>query len=231
VAEPTGGSRPPHAAHDPGLIARHAAGDLEADERARVAAIIASCVDCSLLAADLASIAAATVELGAARPARSRDYRLSAADAARLRQGDRLRRWLRPLAGRRFGFARPLGSIVIAAAIVGLLAGSLPASLGGGTGAAPVSNLASDSRELGAAGSPQAPAAAATDAFASVAATPKDRTSATSAHPGPAPTPGVTGSTAGSSIVPGSLILLVIGFGLLGGRGLARRLVGSAREP
>jgi hypothetical protein len=223
-----------HSTHDPLLIAAHAAGDLSPGDRARAEGLIDGCPHCGALAVDLGSIAAATAGLRRAQPARPRDFRISAADAARLRRGGGLRRWLRPLTGRRFDFARPLGSIATAIALVGLLAGSLTGILGGSTGGAAYESLATDSREVGS--GPAAPAPAAGPAgsaliLASAAASPGDVATRTAGETGPVPGPKGRAPRADGSIVAASLVLLAIGLGLLGGRTLARRLVGPAREP
>ena len=77
----------PHSSpdHDETLIARLAVDDL-ADRRARRPArprLVADCPACAELLADLRAIAAATAALPA--PRRTRDFRLTEADAARLR--------------------------------------------------------------------------------------------------------------------------------------------------
>jgi hypothetical protein len=86
VADP----RDDHLVHDLELVARSASGDLVASEAIAARDLLAACPSCSALAADLRSIAAATRALpdAAARSAYLRpvrDFRLSEADAARLR--------------------------------------------------------------------------------------------------------------------------------------------------
>ncbi|HEX5827683.1 MAG TPA: hypothetical protein VFY23_09195, partial [Candidatus Limnocylindrales bacterium] len=124
-----------HPTHDLELIAAFAADDLESRELERARAIVASCADCARLADDLRAIAAAIAVIPA--PARSRDFRLSRGDAARLRPSGP-RGFLAGLSGPRFAFATPLGTAFAAIGIVGVVAasGGLPAG-GGATGAAP----------------------------------------------------------------------------------------------
>ena len=81
----------PVAQHSPATAAReHAtlvvaldAGDLVGADRDRAATLAATCAGCASLLDDLAAIRAATATLPA--PVRRRDYRLTDADAARLR--------------------------------------------------------------------------------------------------------------------------------------------------
>src|SRR5450759_1205686 len=65
------------------MIAALDAGDLAGDERDRAARLVDRCAGCAALLGDLAIIRTATATLPA--PPRRRDYRLSDADAARLR--------------------------------------------------------------------------------------------------------------------------------------------------
>lgn len=72
-----------HRDHDPVLVASLLDGDLGDAERSTAVARIDSCSDCAALYADLRALAMATRARPA--PARQRDFRLTAADAARLR--------------------------------------------------------------------------------------------------------------------------------------------------
>jgi hypothetical protein len=231
VAEPAVGL---HATHDPELIAGHAAGDLAPADQARAEGLVRACAACAALASDLAGIGAATAALRSVPPARPRDFRISAADAARLRRGSGLRRWLRPLASPRFGFAGPLGAGATAIALVGLLVGSLSGALGGAAGGAAFGNLATDSREAGPAETYAVPVAGPGGSLlivASAAASAKAEPTGVAGQPTSTPTPEAPTPGAGGSVAAASLVLLVVGLGLLAGRGLARRLVGPAREP
>jgi hypothetical protein len=71
----------PHAVHDPLLVAALVAGD--ATDADRADALVAGCSDCAALAADLRAISLAATTLPPR--ARSRDFRLTTADAERLR--------------------------------------------------------------------------------------------------------------------------------------------------
>ena len=85
-----------HQAHDATLIAGYAAGDLVGTDLVLASRLLASCENCARLHADLRAIAAATRALPAATAA-PRDFRISRAEADRLRGGI-LRRLLRPFA-------------------------------------------------------------------------------------------------------------------------------------
>lgn len=115
-----------HADHDPLLVAAHAAGDLDGRIREDANHLVATCAECATLLADLRAVAAATQSLPP--PVRSRDFRLSEQDAARLRR----RSWrtlLAPLAGPRFAVARPLGAAFTTLGLAGLMLAALPGAL------------------------------------------------------------------------------------------------------
>ncbi len=114
--------------HDEALIARLAADDLTAgsadDRLAR--SWVTDCPACAELLGDLRAIVAATSALPA--PRRTRDFRLTEADASRLRS----RGWRGLVA--RFGtpgmaFTRPLAAGLATLGIAGLLLASLPSGL------------------------------------------------------------------------------------------------------
>ena len=114
-------SLPDHARHDATLIAGHAAGDLSDMERARAEALLSSCDACGQLRRDLVAIAAATRSVPA--PAsRTRDLRLTAEQADRLRRGSWLRGFLRPFAAASSPL-RPMAAAFTSLGIVGLLVG------------------------------------------------------------------------------------------------------------
>jgi hypothetical protein len=132
-----------HDAHDLELVARAAAGDLAAGEATNAHALLAACDRCAELAADLRAIAAATRRLPSAATALSatppgieaRDFRLTEADAARLRRRGFLgiRRLVEVIGSR----SRGLGGALAAFGLVGLLvAAGMPSLLGGAGGAA-----------------------------------------------------------------------------------------------
>ena len=126
-----------HAAHDPLLVAAYAAGDAAGEELETATALVAACPACAALHHDLRAIAAALPEMPA--PRRTRDFRLTAEQAASLRPTG-WRRVLAPFAGPRFAFAAPLGSGLAALGLVGILLAGTGLPLGGPTaGAAPES--------------------------------------------------------------------------------------------
>ena len=71
-----------HADHDPLLIVALTDDDISASERTVAVALIGGCADCAALHADLLALSSATRALPI--PPRPRDFRLTAADAARL---------------------------------------------------------------------------------------------------------------------------------------------------
>jgi len=229
-----------HATHDLELIAGWSTGDLAAHQRGRAIGLIDACHDCAALAADLRAIRAAMTTLRDGSDVLHRDFRLSAADAKRLRRGSGLRHWLRPLAGAAFGFARPVGSLVTALAVVGLVASSVPLGLNFAGGAAPATEGALKGRDSTVpAESPELGNASPVAALGSLSSSPKIDESATAART-EAPEPSLRsdgvlvssegGSTSGPLFIP-SLLLLAAGLLLLIGPVFARRLVGAAREP
>ncbi len=118
-----------HEGHDPSLVAAYAAGDAAGRELAEAEALVAGCAGCAALHRDLRAIAAALPALPP--PARTRDFRISAEQAAGLRPaGARgaLARLLAPLATARFAFAGPAGAGLAAVGIAGML---LSGGLGG----------------------------------------------------------------------------------------------------
>jgi hypothetical protein len=122
--------------HDETLIARLAAGDLDEGEAVDANALVAACPACAQLHDDLRSIMAATAGLPA--PRRTRDFRLTDADGARLRRTG----WHR-LLGRfgdpRLAFTKPLAGGLVALGIAGLVLTAAPSLIPaiGTSGAAP----------------------------------------------------------------------------------------------
>src|SRR5688572_29205323 len=74
-----------HDAHDSVLVAALAADDLVGTERDQALDLTRSCSDCALLHDDLRAIARATASAPPPIADRPRDFRLTPADAARLR--------------------------------------------------------------------------------------------------------------------------------------------------
>lgn len=124
-----------HAGHDQLLVAAYAAGDASGADLERAAALVASCPECARLHRDLRALSAA---LGAApAPARPRDFRLTAEDAARLSRPTGWRRVLAPFAGARSATG-PLAASLAALGLAGLLlGGGVRVDLGLGGSAAP----------------------------------------------------------------------------------------------
>jgi len=139
---------PGHERHDLELVARAAAGDLAAGEVMAARRLLDSCATCAALATDLRAIATATRELGAAGLAAAspapRDFRLSEADAARLRG-----RGIRGIRGLGLGLrgarpsawigerARGLGGVLATLGLVGLLVTAGLPGLAGGAASPP----------------------------------------------------------------------------------------------
>ena len=130
------GTVEPHDRHDRHLVAALAADDLEPIVRTEAEMLVAACRDCAELLADLRLIAAATAALPLVP--RTIDFRISPADAARLRP----RGWralLDAIGGARATFSRPLATGLTTLGLVGLLVTTIPPALGGlsaGSGAA-----------------------------------------------------------------------------------------------
>ena len=121
-----------HERHDRTLVAALAADDLDPLGRAAAEAQVAACHDCAELLADLRVIARATAALPAIP--RTRDFRVTAADAARLRPTG-WRALLEVLGGARSSFSRPLAVGLTTLGLVGVLATTIPGALSGGFGA------------------------------------------------------------------------------------------------
>jgi anti-sigma factor RsiW len=154
-----------HPTHDTALIAGLSSRDpgLTPAEAERAAALLAACTECARLHADLLALAAALPS--AARPRRTRDFTLSAADAERLRPRG-LRRWLGLVGTSRDTITRPLAFGFTTLGLVGLLLTTVPTALPmGGAGAAMEAQDA-------AASAAAAPSAAPTAAALSMSAEP-----------------------------------------------------------
>ena len=113
-----------HSAHDALLLAALASGDaLEAADRARADAQVRDCASCAALLSDLVAIRAATVELPV--PRRRRDFRLTEADAVRLRPAG-WRRILVAFGSPRARLAGPASLGLATLGIAGLLLATVP---------------------------------------------------------------------------------------------------------
>lgn len=132
-----------HDGHDLELVARAAAGDLAEREATAAHALLAACDRCAELAADLRAIAAATrrlpsaserVAAGSTRvPISGRDFRLTEADAARLRRRGILGigRFGELLGRRSQGFGGALATLGLVGLLVAVGMPSLPGGAGG----------------------------------------------------------------------------------------------------
>ena len=116
-----------HVAHDELLIAAWVSGDTDPEDAARAADLASRCDSCRDLATDLRGLRSAIRALPP--PARPRDFRLTPADAERLRARPR---WLDRFRG--LGSAtitRPLAGAMTALGFAGLMLTTVPL---GGTG-------------------------------------------------------------------------------------------------
>jgi anti-sigma factor RsiW len=122
-------STPKHEAHDRLLIASLVDRSINDAERARAEAQLATCAACAQLHEDLVALAAATRALPA--PARTRDFTLAPAEAARLR-GSPWRRLIAAIGSTRDVFSRPLAIGLTTLGVAGLLVATVPMPFGAG---------------------------------------------------------------------------------------------------
>ena len=202
------------------LIVALDAGDLAGRERDAAATLASSCAGCASLLADLVALRAATAALQVAP--RTRDYRLTDADAARLRPST-WRSLVRWLAAPRSS-VRPLAGGLATLGVAGLLLTTAPGFFGGAatsltTGAPAVAPRAADGAAGAAAGSSlpsavagstaPAPSAAPSTAPSALTIAPVGPNAAapvvgpiTSGAAAPSPALGVPGVTPGLAAVP-----------------------------
>ncbi len=140
-----------HTEHDALLIAGLAASDLSDGDRARAGELVASCGDCENLLAELRAIARATAQLPPA--IRPRDFRLTEADAARIRPNG-WRRLVAAFGSPRLTFASPLASGLASLGVAAILAGSFilpstsaPTGAGAPAAAAPAAGAGNAERQ------------------------------------------------------------------------------------
>src|SRR5262245_25206212 len=144
-----------HEQHDPILVVSLASGDLATADRDYATAqnLVADCADCARLHDDVLAIASATKALPPA--SRTRDFRISAEQAEKLRPAG-VRGVLARLTAPGGLFSRQLGVGLATLGVAGLLIGSLGSiSLGGMAGAAPAASMPASAPEYAV----QAPAA------------------------------------------------------------------------
>lgn len=113
-----------HDRHDALVVAALAARDLTGAERDLAADLIRTCTDCAALHDDLIAIAAATAVVPPPITTTPRDFRLTPADAARLRPAG-WRRLGDVLRAPRLAAMRPLGAGLTTLGLVGLLIGNV----------------------------------------------------------------------------------------------------------
>jgi hypothetical protein len=130
-----------HDRHDPMLVAALAADDLAGTDRDQAIALTRTCADCATLHDDLLALARATAAAPPPIATRPRDFRLTPADASRLRPGG-WRRLVAAASSSRLIFSRPLGAGLATLGLVGLLVGNVQLSMGS-AGAAPAPQVAS----------------------------------------------------------------------------------------
>lgn len=128
-----------HDRHDPILVAALAAGDLAGTDRDLALDQTRTCADCRTLHDDLVALARATASVPPPIATRPRDFRLTPADAARLRPMG-WRRFVAAFTAPRLTVARPLGVGLTTLGLVGLLIGNVQLGLSGSaTSPAPAS--------------------------------------------------------------------------------------------
>lgn len=125
-----------HATHDETLVASLVARplDLEPAASAAARASVEGCATCRALHDDLTALAAAIPV--AATPRRTRDFTLTAGDAARLRRGG-WRGVLGWIGGARDAVTRPLAVGLTTFGIIGMLVASVPGAMTMGAAAGP----------------------------------------------------------------------------------------------
>ncbi len=123
----------PHGVHDLLLVAEYAAGDAQGNDRALAEALVSACSECAALVIDLQAIEQAVTVLPA--PARQRDFRLTPADAQRLKPHG-VRGFVAAFAHPRLEHAHPVAAGLTMLGLTGILITGL--SFGwGGSAAAP----------------------------------------------------------------------------------------------
>ena len=113
-----------HDRHDPMLVAALAGGDLAGTDREGAVALTRACSDCSALHDDLVALARATAAAPPPSAFPARDFRLTPADAARLRPNAR-GRLVAAIRHAPTAASRPLGVGLATIGLVGLLFGNV----------------------------------------------------------------------------------------------------------
>ena len=121
-----------HRRHDRLLVARFATGDAEFGQEREATELIRRCNECAGLAADIKRISLSVAQLPA--PRRTRDFRLTPEQAARLR-GSAFERFFRSLTGSGWTVLRPVAGVALSIGLVMSVVGYLP-MLGGAASSA-----------------------------------------------------------------------------------------------
>jgi len=221
-----------HDTHDLELVAAFAAGDATGPALDAATTLVASCATCAQLHHDLRAIAAAIPAVPA--PARTRDFRITSEQAARLGPTG-IRGILAAFGSPRLSFAAPLGTGMPALGIIGVLVASggvLPGGATDGAGspaldaAAQVAPESAGKENMGALAAESAAPAASADPNLTLSA-PASPATTMSEQDAPAAT--VTAPDDGSRLLlAAGLVLVILGVGLVAIRLLARAL---ARAP
>ncbi len=189
-----------HSNHDELLIVRLFGGDVDDPERTRALDQLGECEDCAALFADLRATADATAAMPV--PARPRDFVLTEADATRLRRAHHGLGFLSVL--RR---TRAIGGSLVAIGLVGIVATSSLAILGGtaGTsGAYAVTKRNASELSAATAGPATAVAPAAMDAGAASSTAPASSAMKAAVPENPASLQGALAVTSPAPPVPGA---------------------------
>ena len=187
-----------HVAHDELLVAAWVSGDTDPEDAARAADLTTRCAECRDLATDLRELRSAMRTLPPAT--RTRDFRLTPADAERLRARPR---WLGRFRGTSSaGLTRPLAGAMTAIGLAGLLLTTVP--LGGDDAGASAENPETTRMQIerdtgGSAG------AVGGAAVGSAAAAPAESAAAERASDGPLPVAASPGAVVGGTPVPGDV--------------------------
>ena len=120
-----------HRRHDRLLVARLAAGDAAGAQEHEARDLVRRCSECAALAADITAISVSVAQMPA--PPRSRDFRLTTDQAARMR-GSSFDRWLRAITGSGWATVRPVAAVALSVGLVMSVVGALPILGSAGTG-------------------------------------------------------------------------------------------------
>lgn len=187
-----------HQRHDQLLVAALADGKgtaLSREERIRAETQVAGCPACAELRRDLLTLGSALRTT--AGPARTRDFRLTEADARRLRPAGWRSFW-RTIGSARDTFTRPLAVGLTTLGLVGLMVGTVPAMLNSSASQAAPATGGDSTRETSGEFVSAAPAAPEFDAAVASAAAASARAFATPAALG-APAASAAAAQAGET--------------------------------